>query len=57
MGCNCGKKKQPQQPRPSGRQQSFQLELSNGQTFTFGSRLEAQAALIRSGRRGQIRSA
>lgn len=52
MGCNCGKKKET----PKGEQQTFRLEFDSGESFVFGSRLEAEAARVRSKRRGVIRS-
>jgi hypothetical protein len=38
----------------SGRTQTFTLLLDSGRTTSFGSRLEAQAALVRSGGFGSI---
>lgn len=65
MGCNCGKKRQAQQqaqqsssaPQSSGQPtttQSFRLDLEGGRTLMFGSRLEAEAAKVRLGRRGTV---
>lgn len=64
MGCNCGGNK-PRPPRPAapapapskpmqGQTQTFALDLSTGQRFTFGSRLEAEAANVRAGYTGTI---
>lgn len=64
MGCNCGKKKQQQKQQPP--QSSEQSNSSSRQTFTldtgarvqtFGSRLEAEAAWVRNGRKGVVRPA
>lgn len=63
MGCNCGKSKQgpigAAKPKPdksaTGQRQTFRLEFDSGESFDFGSRLEAEAARIRNGRRGQVR--
>lgn len=61
MGCNCGKKKNTTPPPPkqsaTGQRQSFRLDLDSGESFQFGSQLEARAALVRAGRRGTIRPA
>ena len=60
MGCNCGKKKKNTTPPPpkqsaTGQRQSFRLDLDSGESFEYGSALEARAALVRAGRRGSIR--
>ncbi len=61
MGCNCGKNKKSTTPAPAPRQsatgqkQSFRLDLDSGESFEYGSALEARAALVRAGRRGSIR--
>lgn len=64
MGCNCGSSRRPSgmgtrkpapAPAPSdGKRASFQLILSSGESFTYGSRLEAEAARIRSGGTGRV---
>jgi hypothetical protein len=36
------------------KEQTFVLEMPSGQVFTFGSRLEAMAAKVRSGGRGTV---
>lgn len=57
-GCGCGgakgsskgTKREPQQ----GQEQAFRLTLPDGSTSVYGSRLEADAARVRSGRVGTI---
>lgn len=56
MGCNCGKGKGPapvKRPKPGGQQQ-FQLISPDGSATVYGSRLEAEAARVRSGRTGTV---
>lgn len=58
MGCNCGKKSSPAQPRtytPGTSTQSFALVSRDGQTRTFGSRLEADAENARQGYTGIVK--
>ncbi len=57
MGCNCGKKRQKPADTKSGQTESFALIMPDGQSFVFGSLLEAEAARIRAGRRGHVRPA
>jgi hypothetical protein len=40
----------------TGKSQSFSLRLRDGSTFTFGSRLEAEAENVRQGYTGTVRS-
>ncbi len=54
MGCNCGKGKKSGTKRggghssqDEGQTQTFRLEMPNGQSFVYGSRLEAEAARVR----------
>lgn len=61
MGCNCGKNKPPlsksSAPPPGknvGTTQQFSLETPDRRVTTYGSRLEAEAARVRSGGVGQI---
>lgn len=49
MGCNCGKKR-----KKDGGTQQFQLRLPTGESKTYKSRLEAEAARVRAGNRGSI---
>jgi hypothetical protein len=59
MGCGCNKGSSkdttPKTEEQSGKtQQSFRLELPTGQSLTYGSRLEAEAARVRSGGGGTV---
>lgn len=61
-GCNCGKPQRPTRPNPSGSgqasggTQSFALLTSTGsEVGRYGSRLEAEAQNVRTGRTGIVR--
>lgn len=58
MGCNCSKPNRPR-PRPASNTakttQEFSLISPDGSSKTYGSRLEAEAAFVRSGRRGTVK--
>lgn len=53
MGCNCGGRKagteKPKPTKQSGSTQTFSLRMDDGRVFSFGSRLEADAARVRQG--------
>lgn len=59
MGCNCNKnkpKRRVYRPEGGGKtdEQSFVLVKRDGSRETFGSRLEANAANVRSGYTGRV---
>lgn len=57
MGCNCGKGKKPapvKKEQSSGQTQQFRLITPDGSSTVYGSRLEAEAARVRSGRAGTV---
>jgi len=57
MGCGCNKRRKPRPTKPTKDEKaaSFELRTASGQTLTFGSRLEAEAAKARRGGAGTIR--
>lgn len=50
-----GNPSRPAAPPSTGRTQSFALDLANGQSLRFGSRLEADAENVRRGYTGRVR--
>jgi hypothetical protein len=57
MGCNCNKsKKTTNTTEQEESTQSFALMTPDSRVQTFGSRLEAEAARVRAGGTGQIRT-
>lgn len=53
MGCNCGKKNS-RSTKTKGGTPTFRLQLPDGRSLDFGSRLEAEAQRVRLGYVGRI---